>query len=396
MGVLRVIVFNADESFGPTLRAALTSFDFVRIVAEVDDAALLPTAAQQFSAEIMIVNLDPYPEAVLAMAGEVVSSNPNLAVFALSESTDGKLILSVMRQGFREFIPKPIERESLEEAFSKVAIQTSGRAPTGRLVMVMGTVGGCGATSLAVNLGAEMAGLSEGRVSVVDLDYRFGQVATMLDVAPTYTIADLAQSPEQLEQQVIERALIRHETGVHVLARPASWTQSDNMTAATCVGVLTSLLNMNAYVVADGPNRYDTGAAAILDVADLTLMVIQLTVPSVRNAQRILQGMQEAGYNLDRTKLVCNRVGKDTGSLAISDVESTLNKPVFASLPDEWAAMNACVNLGEALCVRSPKSKVRLAIKELAEKIHTPDGGGSEEEAAKKGNGILGKIFSEA
>lgn len=395
MSVLRVIVFNMDEPFGPSLRSTLTSFESVRIVAEVDEPAMIPHVVQQFAAELLVLHLDPAPDAVLPIAGEVATNNPKLAVFAVSERTDGQLILSVMRRGFREFIAKPIDRGILGDALSKITHQMDERAPSGKLITLLGTAGGVGTTSLATNLAVELASMCDGQVTVVDLDYRFGQVATLLDVSPTYTIADLAQSPEQLEQQLVERTLVQHSSGVHVLSRPAHFVQCDNMTAANCVGVLTTLVGMNEYVVVDGPNRYDVGASAILDVADLTLLIIQLLVPSVRNAQRILQGMQEAGFNLERTRLICNRVGKESGPLMSSDVEATLGKSIFATIPDDWTTVSSAVNLGEPLITRGPKSRVRGAIRELAERIHSPDQQ-EDKEAAKKGGRLLSKIFSDA
>lgn len=399
MRALRCTVFNAEEAYGPALRAAVSGFDFVRLVAEVDEPAILGHVLHQFPAEVLLVHLDPDPEGILPLVAPVVASMPHLAVLAISESTDGKLILSVMRQGFREFLTKPIDHKILGEALAKVAQQSTHGAPGGRLISLLSTVGGAGGTSLATNLSVELASMCDGRVTLVDLDYRFGQVATLLDVSPNYTIADLAANPEQLEPQMIERALIKHASGVYVLSRPTQFVQCDNITAANCVAVLSGLMSMNEYVIVDGPNRYDVGASAILDLADLTLLIVQLVVPSVRNAQRILQGMQEAGFNLERTKLVCNRVGKDAGALMLSDVEATLGKRAFFSLPDDWTTMSSAINLGEPLVTRSPKSKLRAAIRELAERIHTPTGpadDSEEKESTKKGGRLLSKIFSDA
>jgi pilus assembly protein CpaE len=396
MGVLRTIIFNADESYGPSLRGTLTSFDSVRIVAEVEDPALLTQAVQQFPAEVLILHLDPNPEGLITIGGEIAANHPGLAVFALSESTDGQLILSVMRRGFREYITKPIDRPNLEDAFGKIIHQVDERGPTGKLITILGSAGGVGSTLLATNLAAELASLTSGRVTAVDLDYRFGQLATMFDVSPQHTIADLTQSPEAIEPQVIERALVQHSTRVHVLSAPTHFVQSENITAANCVGVLTSLLSMSEYVVVDGPSRYDVGASAILDVSDLTLLLVQLMVPSVRNAQRILQGMREAGFNLDRTKVICNRGGKESGPLVTADVETTLQKKVFETIPDDWPAVSSAVNLGEPLCLRAPKSKVRQSIRLLAERIHSPDDSMSEREVPRKSGKLLSKIFSEA
>ncbi len=394
MRATRVIVFNMDESFGPTLRRTLQQFPAVRVVAEVDEPAVLPHVASQFSADVLILHLDPAPEVVLPIAGDLVPLHPSLAIIAVSESTDGQLILSAMRRGFSEFITKPIDAEMLGAALDKVAKKSDDAAPTGQLLAVMGTAGGVGTTSITTNLAVELASMCTGSVAIVDLDYRFGQVATCLDVAPTYTIADLAQNPEELEQHVIDRALVEHSSGVRVLSRPTHFVQSENITAASCVHVLTTLLALNEYVVVDGPNRYDVGASSILDLADITMLVTQLTVPSVRNAQRILQGMEEAGFNPDRARLLVNRLSKDTGPLSISDVEGTLNKPVFATIPDDWPTMSTAINLGETLAERGPKTKIRHAIRDLASSLHQPDQAVSRE-PAKKAN-LLSKIFADA
>ena len=409
MGSVRVIVFNADESYGPTLRSTLLSFDSVRIVADVNDPALLVHVAEEFSADVLVVHLDPMPESIIPLAGEVAAAHLRLALFAVSESTSGELILSTMRLGFREFLTKPIDRGILGDALSKVAKQVEREERDGKLVCVVGTSGGVGATSIAVNLAAELASMvratkserTDGDVSVVDLDYRFGQVATMLDVSPTYTIADLAHSPERLERRTVERALVEVACGdakVQVLSRPPHFVQCENITAANCVGVLSALTKMHTYVVVDGPNRYDVETTSVLNLADVTLLIFQLLVPSVRNAQRIMQGMEEAGFNLDRTRLIVNRTGRVSGPLELADVEETLGRKVYAEIPDDWATMSRAVNLGEPLIAHGPKTKVRAAICDLAKRIHAPDEPADDERDAgsKKGGRLLSKLFSDA
>ena len=102
---IRLILFNADESAATSLRSALLTIDGVKIVADVDEPTLLPQAVQKIPTDILFVHLDPDPQVVLDMAGEVARSNPNVAVVAASECTDGQLILSAMRMGVKEFLP---------------------------------------------------------------------------------------------------------------------------------------------------------------------------------------------------------------------------------------------------------------------------------------------------
>jgi pilus assembly protein CpaE len=393
---LRFLVFTRDEEFVRQLRALFSGIGGVRVVAEVDELALLGQAVRQFPVDVVWTDLDPTPEAVLPVVGEIAAASPGPAFFATSSSTDGQLILKVMRIGAREYFPKPVDPKTLKDAIDKVAQQRADALPQGRLITVMGAAGGVGATTIAANLAVELARLAAGKVTLVDLDYRFGQIATVLDVEPTYTLADLCNSPEQLEPSVIHRALVKHESGVSVLSRPASFAQADTITAASCVGLLTTLLQFNEYVVTDGPIRFDLSARAVMDLADANLFILQLLVPNVRNAVRMLEAMRESGANLSRVKIVCNRVEKDTANLSVDDVAGTLSLPVFASIPDDWQTVSGAVNLGESLSEYGPRSKVRMAIEELARRLHGSDEQADDKDARKKGFRLLGRIFAGA
>lgn len=387
---VKFILLSRDDASATELRAALINLQGIKLVAEVDEPALLGQAVKQFSADIVLVDLDPQPESLLPLLGDLVTENPSISVFATSQSTDGRLILKVIRIGIKEFLPKPIDPAALTEALEKVFRDRCEVGTEGKLITVIGSAGGVGATTITTNLAVELAALRPGAVTAVDLDYRYGQVATLLDVEPTYTLADLCGSHEQLEPQVITRALAEHGTGLRVLCRPQNFAEADTITAAACVGVLSTLVKMNEYVVADGPTRFDPAARSIVALADLNLIVVQLLVPSVRNASRILDTMRQAGYSLDRTKIICNRVGRDAGHLTVDNVRETLGLEVLATIPDDWLTVSGAINLGEPLRVQSPKSKVRLAIEEIATRIHQPLAG-EEKESRKKG--LIGRIF---
>lgn len=390
---VRVIVFNADEDYSVALRAELLRIPGVQIVAEVDEPALIEQAVSQFPAEVLVAHLDPAPDVCLPIAAKVAGSRPDLAVFVVSESTNGQHILTAMRAGIREFLTKPLDAQLLSDSLEKVLSQASSSVQLGSLISVMGTIGGAGASVLATNLAVELASLAKERpVAVVDLDFRYGQLGTMLDLQADYTIAELCDTPEQLDESMIARVMVKHSSGVHLLARPNSFGQADHITAAHCASVLNTLQQLYEYVVIDGPTRNDSGALSVLDLADVNLLVMQLLVPSVRNVHRMLEALRDNGYNLDRFKLVCNRVGRDSGHLQVEHVEATLNAKVYHQVPDDWKAVSSCVNMGVPLAEGAAKSRTRQAIRELAEKLATPE---EAQAAADHGRGgLLGRIFS--
>jgi pilus assembly protein CpaE len=394
---VRVIVFNADEEYQSSLRSELLSIEGVKIIAEVNDSALLPIALQQYPCDVVLVHLDPSPEMYLDVAIQVAASNADRPVFALSECTEGQLILAAMRGGLREFLTKPLDRNHLAESLGRVLQNAPSRKSQGRLYAFMGTMGGVGATTLATNVAVELADLHDGKVALVDLDFRFGQVATLLDIQPNFTIADLCHTPEMLEPSLIEKVMVQHDTGVYVLARPNSFHQANSITAAHCASVLTALQEQYDYVVVDGPNRFDSGGQVVLNMADITFLIIQLIVTSVRSVHRILEEMHSEGYNQSLVKLICNRAGgKETGDLAPEHIEKTLSRPIFWSIADDWKSVASMINMGQPLLTIAPKTRVRQTIRELAERLMSHDEIEEDQpRPVKKGGGLFSKIFSD-
>jgi len=393
---VRVIVYNAQEDQSTAIRAELLRIEGVQIVAEVDEVALVEQAVKQFPAEILLMNLDPMPESVLPIAAAIASTRPEPAVFVLSGAADAQLILTAMRGGIREFLTQPLDRALLVAAIGRVAAACVTSKEIGRLISVFGTIGGVGASVIAANLASELNDLAARRpVALVELDFRYGQLATMLDVQADYTIADLCDTPEQIDIAMIDKAMVKHSSGVHLLARPNHFSQADQITAAHCASVLSSLQQIYEYVVVDGPIRFDTGGSSVLDMADVNLFVMQLLVTSVRNVHRIFSELRASGYNLDRFRLLCNRIGQDSGHLGIEHVEKTLSKKIAYQIPDDWKTVSGAINIGTPLIEMAPKSRVRASIREVAESIARPQ---AVDPSTGNGNrtGLLGKIFSGA
>ena len=66
---VKFIILNGDDAFGVEARDLLLRLDGVKIVAEVDEAALLGQAVKQFPVDIVLANLDPSPESLLPLIG---------------------------------------------------------------------------------------------------------------------------------------------------------------------------------------------------------------------------------------------------------------------------------------------------------------------------------------
>ncbi len=388
---IRAIILNSDEEYNKELRSKLLSIEGLKVVSELDEPTLLENVLSQYPAELIVINLDPEPEYVLQVCGPIIEKNPELTFFAVSESNDAQLILQAMRTGFREFLVRPIDDEQLHQAENRICKLLVSTKKQGKIICVFGAAGGVGGTTIAVNLGCELAQMASRSSVIVDLDLLYGHVATLLDIKPQFSIADLCQTLDAIDTSMIEKALIKHETGVSVLARPLQFAQAQAISGPNVTTVLTALSEMYDYVVCDGPPRNSVLGPKVLELADISLMILTLSVPTVRNIDRILREMEREGYNLERIRLVMSRLNNDCNTLTVEDVEQTLNKEIWSSVPEEGKVVSAAVNTGQPLLKLAPKSKSREAIKAIADKIHNPEGVSSEKETNL--TGLIAKVL---
>lgn len=405
---IRVIVVNTDEEAAPELRAHLLSLAGVKIVAEIDEPSLLPRALQQFSAEVVLVHLDPNPAALMEAIAPVIEAHKGrISAICMTEDRNAELVMRAMRAGMKEFLWKPFPPEQLNEILQRVSSEApKGGGRAGRLIPVVGSAGGSGATCIATNLAVELAQVEgyespTGRatVALVDLDFRFGQVAMFLDAQPQYTIAELCETAEAIEPETLERVMFKHPTGIAILAHPLDLAVAERISAGSVASVLAALQSHYDFVVVDGPVRMDATAKAVFDMTDLHLIVFQLLVPCVRNTERMLHDMARNGFPMDRVRLVCNRFGREAGLLDAGDVETTLGRKIDFMLPDDWKTSCNAVNMGAPLMDYAPKSKLRAAYQKMAQGIAQRQGaqppveGGEFVAAAEAASGKRG-IFS--
>ena len=425
--MIKVVVFNTDEEFALSLREQLQASRDARIVDEISNPDELIPAAERLTPDVVIIHLYPEPDPLLTLASRLSQVCQKSRIFAVADSSDPQLILTSMRSGMCEFLTKPINSEQLSTALAKVEALKPPGTSKGRILATVRSTGGCGATFLAVNMACELVNSCEQTVVVVDLDFCGGQVATYLDLLPSFTLGDLAESSETLDPRMLERVLTKHNSGVAVIARPTPLAQGEllqtNQAHKLITAVISTLTDMYDYVVLDGLSPNNPMDLVLLRMADNILLVMNLLVPSIRNGHRILEDMTRrhglagegpsasvlsAGSPLERILLIINRLGRESSYLRIQDVEKTLNHKIFAQVPDDWRTVSRSINAGDPLQLYAPNSKIRTSLVNLAMRLtgNDPDSGSGPGSAktvraghfgrGSNGLGLLGRMFHRA
>ena len=310
---LKAVIFNNEEGFGGELRRLVQPLRHIKIVAEIGEVSLLEDCLKRFGCEVVLVNLDPQPEDYLKQISQIVSHLPGVKVFAFSAKEDAQLILSAMRAGIGEFITKPVDGPELVKSLGKI-MELAPEKAAGRLIAVTGASGGCGATMIACNLAAELSGLHREEMGLIDLDFDFGAAAAFFDVSPQYSISELASS-DTIEQSMLSDSLVRHPSQVAILARPTRMEDAHVLSADRSAAIISMMSEMFPIVVIDFPPHFDQLGCAVLDQLDLLILVVNLNVPSIKNAERIGDALNRRGFSSEKIKVVVNG---DTGQKAKS------------------------------------------------------------------------------
>src|SRR5260370_39919403 len=159
--VQRVVLVDPSDATREPLRNLLLGVEAVWLEAECSRYEFFLDVAHQSHPDVAIVALDSDQNKAFQLIGQLTTEFPELPILAVSAQGDGQSILKALRSRAREFLMQPVALEDLLVALQRLqqrvhrdGTQVNGSARTESLVVaVLGSRGGIGCTSLAVNLG---------------------------------------------------------------------------------------------------------------------------------------------------------------------------------------------------------------------------------------------------
>ena len=325
-----------------------------------------------------------------ALAGErghtVVSPDPSHAPVALlpkaapstaSEPVSAPTLLLANRidTAAQAATPDPtLTARTVTSAMSTSINLPVNYIPTeGRIILVAKARGGIGATTLAVNLALEMQmqamrrrGATGGRVALVDLDVQLGNAGSLLDLADRGGMLALAQLGPEPDAQAVRHAMIRHPSGLSVLAAPATAIPFEAFDVRRISCVLDVLAAENDIVIVDLPPALIDWLEPLLLRAERLLMVTDLAVPSIVRARRIISLMTENRQNLPVDIVVAHEKKPFRLGQMHRDAEAALGHPLRHWLPQETKHARQAMDRGEPLVQLAPRCGWSKAVKVMA------------------------------
>jgi pilus assembly protein CpaE len=159
-------------------------------------------------------------------------------------------------------------------------------ARTGKLVFVLGVRGGVGATTIAVNTAWYLAETRQRWVMLVDLDLQGGDAALQLDVSPSHALREAFEHPERVDQLFLERAVIRVDHRIDLLASLEPLAETVNVEEPALLSLLEKLLNRYRFIFVDLPPSIAMRMMQTLHLPSTCVLVSSGSLASARDVAR--------------------------------------------------------------------------------------------------------------
>ena len=369
MAMLTVAVLSADDEQRALLEGLVNATSSARVVLS-DPPGSSESMSRKLSAlrpQALLVDIAPgNPAVVLAMIESLRAEFPGMTIIASGDMSKRQLIVEAMRRGAGEFLDRPPSANGLGEAFGRLGAtrRRSSEDPRGKIVTVLNAKGGCGATTVAVNVAVA---LNEEHGNAVLVDAApIGHAALHLNAHPTFGLVDALQNWHRLDTALLDGFITKCASGVALLA--GSQVPVAMKPAEEEIGrVFDLLVAQYKYVVVDASSRLDAMVRMISNLSDTVLMVAETDMIALLwNAARVQSFLGEPGGR-DKVRLVLNRFRR-TPEFSDADAEAATDAKILWKIPSQYFAVGNAIDRGTPVAL-SKSSEVARSFRGLADAL---------------------------
>jgi pilus assembly protein CpaE len=318
---------------------------------------------------------------------------PHVQVIILSVQNDQNYMRRAMLAGARDFLTKPpmgdelisavrragemARMERAKGAQQKMVAATAGApammqsfapAAKGKIIMVYSPKGGTGCTTTAVNLALALHS-DDTRTVLVDANLQFGDIAIFVNVQSKNTITELAPRVDELDPELLESILVKHETsGLRVLAAPSTPEMAEQVSAEQFIKVVQYLQRVYAYVVIDTSSILTELILSVIDVSDLLVLITTQEIPAIKSSRLIFDLLNTMRIGKERILFVMNRYDKEK-RITPERVSENLKCEISTVIPFDDKTVTNSINRGIPFMIDNKSLPVGRGILSLAESV---------------------------
>jgi len=320
---------------------------------------------------------------------------PILALVQAPADQMATLFLLANRLGATQIVPLPLDTEDFCSALDVIGVQYGCQTGNAKVIAVSGVTGGCGATTVAINLASEIVHLQNLHTILVELAFQKGLLATYLNVEPVYTIPDLLHNNTTLDLHMVQRALAQVEENFDILSGSHHSISQVQVSIRDVLRLIDHLRRLSQVVVLDVPCSLDDTYLQTLSAATHVVLVAEQSLPSLRSLKLVLEMLGRANLKLDLSqdgslRILLNRYNPNASEFDLNKLKDLLQVPQMMTVANDYQAVNSAQLRGVPVRHEAPKSRV---VQDIDAMVHSLFGEPTKTNGTSpKGWGLFGKL----
>ncbi len=336
------------------------------------DLGALTLLLERTPMPFVLVDIDSNPAGMLADLDPLSRRFSDTRFIVVCEQVSDELMLEAMQVGVRHVLSKRTVPAKLAGALQRLLPKADGvRDRAGVIVTVLSASGGCGATTLALNLANELSLEPDKHALLLDLDVTHGGAAAYLGLRSPYGLADVLSRNGDLDPQLLRSTAQSYSDRFDVLSSLSTLDLNapPQLDAEHLVNVIRACREVYDYTVVDAPRLAPALSAELIGVSTLALLVMQLTVKDVTIAKALLSAVANHRITADQITVVINRYSRRHAMISLDEARRALGNPEIVPIGNDYRSALKCVNHGRLLSDSSPRSALRHQLRQLGQQL---------------------------
>jgi pilus assembly protein CpaE len=316
---------------------------------------------------ILLVDVATTSTPVQDVAALAAIMEPGTKLIVIGGTNDVALFRDLLGVGASDYLVKPIDMPHLHTALTEASGAKSGQAPAklGRVAAVIGSRGGLGTTTMAVNAAYILSHERKQKTALVDLDLHFGTAALSLDIEPGRGLREALERPGRIDSLFLDRAMVKIGERLFVLGCEEPLRERPAIDPNALDTVLGELRQNFSWVLLDMPRWFvATQPHALTAVTDVILVCDQ-SLAGIRDTMRILDLIKESASHV-RLKLVAGSSDSAKPKISRADFEKSIGRKLDYELPFEAKVVATGANAGKPLSAVARNAKLVKSLRLIA------------------------------
>jgi pilus assembly protein CpaE len=370
------MAFAGDEHSLNIIRAFADRQGFPAASVQMGGPDIFSQMLQQATApRLAIIDIDGQadPAAVATQLSGLCGADCKL--IGIGTANDVGLYRRIVSAGIIDYLVKPLDGDALSQAYA--AALRGGIAKTeareAKIIVMIGTRGGVGASTIAINAGWLLAHKFKFQCALLDLDLQYGTTALALDLDPGRGLRDVVASPQRVDSLMVASSIVSASEQFSVLAAEESVEDVVPIDGSAITALLKEMRGNFDYVIVDLPRHMLATQKRLLAAAHEIVLIAELSLAGIRDTLRIKNAISTLGNTAGLT-LVASRVNPSHPSqVDAASFEKGAQMKIDLSVPEDIKSVTLAANSGKALGAVAGDVPITKSLTMLAAKLSGKD-----------------------